>query len=139
MRVLVIGPAERERIMELRAFAAATPQDAVAAMAASERDLNAYRDAMAMYSMALPSGFAVFYTQEIQPNAPPPGLCHHISIAVDQPDKLPSVSAVEIIMAEFGMRPITTPSRIWIEDIRPGEKVVNVLQLVDANGTNDGR
>lgn len=130
MPALLIGEAERAQIAELRAVAAANPRDVHASQAAADQDLVAFRDAMRTMSVFLPIGFAVTYTQEIQPNAPPPGLCHHISISVDRPDYLPSEAAVEMILEEFGMKPLKEAQGVWVEDISPGERSVNVLQLV---------
>jgi hypothetical protein len=128
---LMIGEAERKQIAELKAFAAATPRDALASKAAADQNIAAFRDEARTMAVHLPVGFAVVYTQEVQPNAPPPGLCHHISISVDTPYRVPHPAAVEMILEEFGMRPIAESDHLYWEDISPGEKAVNVLQLVD--------
>lgn len=130
MPALIIGPTEETAIAELIAVAAATPLDVHGIMAAAGRDQAAFRDAMRTSTIFLPVGYAVTYTQEVQPNAPPPGVCHHISISVDRPGKLPSPEAVEVILDAFRMRPLKDAHGVWVEDISPGEKAVNVLQLV---------
>jgi hypothetical protein len=130
MSALIIGETQRALIAELRALAAANPFDARTIKATADKDIAAYRDMMRTLTVELPVGYAVTYSHEIQPKAPPPGLCHHISVSVDRPHLMPSPEAVEMILAEFGMQPLKTSSGVWIEDVRPGEKAVNVLQLV---------
>lgn len=132
MPALIIGPEELAQIAELKAVAAANPLDVHGMMGAAEGDMEAFRDAMQTETVFLPIGFAVTYTQEIQPNAPPPGICHHISISVDRPDHLPSEAAVEMILEAFGMGPLEASNGVWVEDISPGERAVNVIQLVAA-------
>jgi hypothetical protein len=131
MQAMMIGETERAQIAELRAVAAASPLDVHAVIATSNRDEAGFRDMMRMSSVSLPHGFTVVYTQEIQPNAPPPGLCHHISIGVDRPGKLPSPHAVDMILEAFGMQPLMASHGVWVEEISPGEKAVNILQLVN--------
>jgi len=130
-RPLIIGPEERQAIAELIAMAAASPTDARVAMTAAATDLAAYRDAMAMRTVMLPIGFIVTYTREFQPHAPPPGLCHHISIGLmDAPGRGPSPEAVEMILEAFAMPAMADSDKVWLEDIEPGRKAVNVLALV---------
>jgi len=49
-------------------------------------------------SIHLYHGFRVVYTLEEHPM----GLCHHISISVDTPGKMPNEFSVQAIMDEFG-------------------------------------
>lgn len=55
-------------------------------------------------SINLHHGYRVVYTLEEHPM----GLCHHISISVDTPNKLPNEHAVQAIMDEFGF-PLKLP------------------------------
>lgn len=130
MRPLVIGEDERKQIAELRAFAAATPRDAVASKAAADQNMAAFRDEAHTMTVFLPVGFAVTYTQEFQPHAPPPGLCHRISISVDTPYRAPNPAAIEMILEAFAMKPLAQSDHVFIENIGPGEAAVNVLQLI---------
>jgi hypothetical protein len=136
--VLVIGAAEREQIAALRALAAANRLDALTAIAAADKDATAFREMMKTFAVFLPFGFCVVYSQEIQPEAPPPGLCHHISISIDVAGKLPSEAAVEMILHEFGMLPLNKSQAIWIEDVPPSTKAVNVVQLMQSEGACNG-
>lgn len=130
MRALVIGEAELRDIEELRAFAAATPRDAAGAKATADRNIAAFRDEALAMSIILPIGYMVTYTQEVQPNAPPPGLCHHLSVSVDTPHRAPHPAAMNMILEAFGMRPMDESDGVWLEDVSPGEKAVNVVQRI---------
>lgn len=35
-----------------------------------------------------------------------------------------------MILEAFGMRPLDESDGVWLEDISPGEKAVNVVQLI---------
>lgn len=131
MSALVIGEAQRRQIAELRAFAAANPMDAMASDMIAQTDIDAYRDMMETLSIDLPVGFHVTYTHERQPNAPTPTkLCHHISISVEQPKKMPLPEAVEMILLEFGMKPMREATGVWLEDIDRVTAAVNIVQLI---------
>src|SRR6266446_6939618 len=53
------------------------------------------------FRIDLERGFRVVYTQEYHPE--PAGLCHHLSVSVDRPNKLPHPFAVAEIARLFGM------------------------------------
>jgi hypothetical protein len=126
MPVLMIDDATAARITELRAFAAATVIDPRHAVVAAERDVTAYRDMMAMHSLEIPIGYIVSYTHENQPV----GLCHHISISVTRPGKMPHPEAVQAILGAFGMRPFEQSEHIAIEDVAPETKAINLIQII---------
>lgn len=134
MAALIISPQGRARIAELKAFAMSTPpQDPRAVMKLAARALGDFRDAQKTMTVYLPVGYAVTYTREIQPEAPGDGLCDHISVSIDRRGRMPSPEAVEVILQEFGMRPIGESEAVWTEDIGPGEKAVNIVQLVNVS------
>lgn len=128
----MIGPAQRARIAELRAFAAANVLEAGGIVAAAGRDMAAYRDAMQMHATTLPMGFVVCFSHERQPHAPPPGVCAHLSVSMGAPDLLPGPSAVQEIMTAFGMGRLEEAAGVWVEDVSPSKRAVNVLELLSA-------
>jgi len=127
MPALIIGEAQRQQIAELKAVAAANPQDPVSAAAAAARNMRAYRDMMATLSVELPVGYDISYSHEKQPTA---GLCHHISISVRRAKKMPGTEAVAMILEAFGMRPMEKSDGLWIEDINPVTKALNIVQTI---------
>lgn len=109
MSALVLGPAEKELIAELRERASAAPigLDRIKAMSdgfdpddpASRKGREDQR-VSADFTIDLPGGFRVTYTLEQQP----PGLCRHLSISVGAPGRAPSPHAIAALMQEFGFR-----------------------------------
>jgi hypothetical protein len=127
MIALLIGPAERLAIAKLKLTAAAIPLEPAQVLAAAETDLSAVRRMMwDNYTIRLSEGIRVTYSHEHQPC----GLCHHISISVDRPGKVPAPPVVEMILQEFGMEPIADSLSVWFEDFGETNKAVNLLQLV---------
>jgi hypothetical protein len=126
MPALIIGPDERKLIAELIATAPGMILEAKAMMAMAGKDMTGYRDMMKTRSIDFPVGYHACYCQERQPA----GLFHHISLSVDRHNKLPSPEAVEMILEEFGLAPLKESQGVWVEDIGPGAKAVNILQLV---------
>jgi hypothetical protein len=130
-QALIIGEAERKQIADLRALAAANPQDVVQVQTAANRDIAAFREMMETLSLQLPVGYRIAYSHEMQPKA---GLCHHISISVARPKKMPSQEAVEMILQEFGMRPMSQSNKLWIEDVDHVTKAINIVQVASSKG-----
>jgi hypothetical protein len=124
MRPLVIGAVQKEQIAKLRALAAANAMDPVAMDAAAKKDINAYRDMMADLSIELPVGFLVTYTHQLQQI----GSIQHISISVEAPNRTPHPAAVNMILEAFGMKSFDQSLKVWIEDVTPTEKAINVVQ-----------
>jgi len=127
-QALIIGEVQRQQIAALRALAAANPQNVAQVQTAANRDLGAFRDMMQTLSLHLPVGYHIAYSHEMQPQA---GLCHHISISVDRPKKMPSQEAVDMILQEFGMKPVRESNSMWIEEINPVTHAINIVQIID--------
>lgn len=126
-RMLIIREKERLAIAELRAFANANIFEARELLETATKNIRAYRDFMKILSINIPNGYRVTYSHEQQPV----GLCSHISVSVDAVRMLPSVPAMDLILQEFSMRPITESISVWIEDVDATHKAVNVIQLLE--------
>ena len=124
MRPLIIGAQQKAEIAALRALAADNIMDALAMDAAAAKDINAYRAMMADMSIELPHGFLVTYTLQRQPI----GAVQHISISVEAPNRMPHPAAVNMILDAFGMQSFDQSLKVWIEDVTPTEKAINVVQ-----------
>jgi hypothetical protein len=140
MRALIIGEPERQAISALKARAATSVIDAAAAM---QGDPDKVRQENRSLTILLPRGFEVTYTHERQPS----GLYHHLSVSVDQRDRMPSPEAVDMIMEAFGLEPahlaehlqprpkvpdkMRLETAVWTEDFEPGRTAVNVLQRME--------
>ena len=130
MTALVIGAEQRADIARLRVLAADNVIDASTVAALKEGHPAAFNRHMAAHSTALPFGYVVCFTHELQPKAPPPGLCAHISISVIHDNMLPSPAAVDVILQEFGMPPRRDCAAAWIEDVAAGTRAVNLVALL---------
>ncbi len=96
MRVLVIDDKSKEAIASVRKYA-------------EENHIVITRDSLVVgikivgddprYVCYINDGFRVVFSIEDQPS----GSYKHISISVDDDEKLPSISAFETIMREFGL------------------------------------
>ncbi len=96
MRPLVIDTDTKERIAALKLHASKN----VVSLAEMKKLIetgNVLGDDQSN-AINLNFGYRVVYTLEEHPM----GLCHHISISVDTPGKLPNEHAVQAIMDEFG-------------------------------------
>ena len=86
----------------------------------------------------IPVGYRVTFTIEQQ--RPPLDWVRHISVSIETEsvDKtLPSLEAVQFLMAEFGFRPLNQEKDVvCLEDIKggpvDGKKAVNILQKIHA-------
>jgi hypothetical protein len=84
----------------------------------------------------IPIGYRVTFTIEQQ--RMPLDWVRHISVSIDMksPDKsLPSLMSVQMLMIEFGMRPLDQKNDIvFLEDIKGGEvdgkEAVNIVQKI---------
>jgi len=130
MAALLITPEVRKRIREVRDYANANaiPQDELLAMIAGK--LAPIGDDPKHVCM-IPNGFRAVFSTEDQP----PGLCRHLSVSVENPDRIPNVHAVNILMEEFGFTAKVGDglTHVYQEVIDPRTKhrAINVIEIVD--------
>lgn len=67
-----------------------------------------------MHVIHLDHGYRIVFSLEQQK----PGTVAHLSISVDDPDKWPSIGAVQLISEEFGLKGniLTDAIRVWQEE-----------------------
>ena len=70
-------------------------------------------------------GYRVHISFEEQPL----GLCKHLSIGIDNPHRVPSPPAIELIAKEFGMLVEGRARQLWLEEYDPGFHAVNIVEL----------
>lgn len=123
MAVLLIDDNTREQIQELVATAPAMMHDIKEVMGYRDKALADYRAYMQTRAVEIPVGYVATYTHEKQSF----GLAHHLSVSVALRGMLPSIPAVEMIMAEFGMGAIRDAAAVWPEDFDYGHKAINII------------
>lgn len=137
MRMLVVGEKEKKAIAELRELAKAERL--------SREHLEKYSQGfdpndpktrkegflpIAMkYTICLPDGFTVTYTEEDQPI----GMCRHLSVSVDADGKLPNPSAIEYLLYSFGFEhKLGVEQVVYPEEYGEGLTAVNVIERISS-------
>lgn len=138
VRPLIIGPQEDARISAILEYAKTRvlPCNKLVRMSAEKNQEHAIGNDPNL-RMEFQFGYRVVYNQEEQPMH---GICHHISISVDEtpspepPDKvLPSEEAVTMIMQAFGIkRTVRDALFIYIEPLDyGGGGAINVIEPLE--------
>lgn len=78
------------------------------------------------FSRNLPFGYRVVYSIEEQPA----GRIGHLSVSVDEDDKLPNVTVVKEIMKLVGFTRELEDSVVWMEHTAPNRQAVNVSNII---------
>lgn len=132
-RALMIGARERSEISSLilKASTRITPlADMERAANHKTRTGDAFNAMNEASTIDLPIGYAVTYTHEEQPGA----ICRHMSISVDgKPGTGPSPHAVAMIMEEFGFKNPLSAAFTYLDTLRDGRLVINVIEPLDGN------
>lgn len=132
-RALMIGARERSEISDLivKAEKRVTPlADMQRASEYKRKTGDAFNAMNEASTIDLPLGYAVTYTHEEQPG----GVCRHISISVDgKPGTGPNHHAVASIMTEFGFKNAMQDAFTYLDTLRDGRLVVNVIEPIDGN------
>lgn len=134
IRILNIGPAERERIAAVIDYARknrSTLAQLKDRFDRQERGENVIvTGELPGHRCDLPIGFRVVYSEEEQPI----GWCRHLSVSVDAVDKTPNMKALEFIMAAFGFRNayVKHPEiLVFVEPLSTGI-AVNLIELLES-------
>lgn len=138
IRPLIIGPAEDAKIAEILAYAKTrvVPCNRLMRLSEEQNQDNAIGNDLNLI-IEFPIGYRVVYSQEEQPMH---GICHHISISVDEtpspepPNQvLPSEEAVNLIMQSFGIkRTVRNALFIYIEPLDYGGLgAINVIEPLE--------
>lgn len=136
MRVLQIGPKEKEAIQTLIDYAEGHRVDGELLQRSLRREWAVGDDPN--YICYIEQGYRIVYSIEQQPI----GWCRHLSVSVDDTNKLPHPAAIELLMEEFGFRcKLKECLNTWIEEnvlLPTGIAVnaINILQVYDY-GKND--
>lgn len=129
----MIGEKERSAIAELIAKAALRPTPLENMKRAAEHKrttgdaFNAMNEAA---TIDIPLGYAVTYTHEEQPGA----VCRHMSVSTaGAPGTGPNPLAVGMLMQEFGFKNDLSGAFSYLDTLRDGRLVINVIEPLDGN------
>jgi hypothetical protein len=140
MSVLFIGPDERRRIAEIVAHArehyapwsalheAALPKHDAFVLKLEDRNPGTERPQPMHIDLGT---FTAAFSFEEQPA----GICRHLSVSTATVGKLPNELVVKMCCEAFGFtRWPPEKGKIWLEEFRPGEFAVNVLEVAEPYG-----
>lgn len=125
MRILLIDDAIRARIAAIIEYAEANVIPIDEQLDVKNGELPPAGDNKA-YRCIIPDGFRVIYTIEEHPQ----GKVRHLSMSVNVEGNCPSPEAVSMIMKEFGFKTRLAVAKVYLEDIGPNHKAVNVLEMI---------
>lgn len=131
IRPMILDDAVNARIAEIKAYARehiVQLRDVVRMM--GDKEMAVGNDPG--FRLIIPIGYRTVFSYEWQSI----GLCAHLSMSVDMPERpakkvLPNEIAVEFVMDAFGMGKPSDAICIWVEDIDDGGLgAINVLSKV---------
>lgn len=78
------------------------------------------------YTRILPFGYKVVFTIEEQPA----GNVRHLSMSVDEDDKLPNEIVIREVMKQLGFGKPMEECALHLEDISANRQAINVLEII---------
>jgi hypothetical protein len=78
------------------------------------------------YTRHLPFGYRIVFTIEDQPA----GKIRHLSMSVDEDEKLPNEHAVQEIMKLIGFHNPLLKCMVKLENISPARQAINILEVI---------
>ena len=133
MKALLIGARERAAIADLVAKAVLRPmplENVQRAAAHKQKTGDAHAPMNQAATIEIPLGFFVTYTHEEQPG----GMCRHMSVSVaGSRGSGPNPHAVALLMEEFGFKNAFGSAPMWLDTLKNGTLVINVLEPLDGN------
>lgn len=78
------------------------------------------------FTVVIPVGYTCVFSYENQPI----GLARHLSISVDEPDKMPNVESVKEIMNQFGFESELEQCIVGIEKLEESYNAISIAELV---------
>lgn len=136
MRALLLGEAEKKQIADLVKLAHENPLTPAFIGKLSEGfdpDDPASRSNLQWvipieFTIDIPDGFRVTYTEEQQPM----GLCRHLSVSVSGTDRIPNPVAIQMLLSLFGFeRPLGDRQMVYPEKYASGLTAVNVIEPME--------
>ena len=78
------------------------------------------------HTLLLPFGYRIVFSIENWPR----GKQRHMSMSVDEDKKLPNMEAVKEIMRLIGYRSELEKCYVYLEDIAPNRKAINIIERI---------
>jgi hypothetical protein len=126
---LIIGATQKAKLAALRKRALADPIDMQAAQTtlSTEEGRIAHWRRMNALTIPIPVAFEVTFSVE---TGHPSGTMRHMSMSSGRRGRSPTPEAVWMICEELGFVGSLEQCAFWFEDLKNGDKAVNVVQPV---------
>jgi hypothetical protein len=140
MAYFLIGPPERDALIDLRERAEAAPVDVLSLRTrlANPEGKAAHMAQMSSQSLIIPDGYLVTYSVEI---GHPGGAARHLSMSSEREGKVPHPAAVWMVAEVLGFTGggIEACDKVWPEKLRGRVGVaVNAVQLIATADAAEG-
>jgi hypothetical protein len=136
---LLIGPAQREALDELREKAAATPVEMKGLIDRLESPIGkaAHMARMTEQSLELPFGFLVTFSIE---TGHPCGVARHLSMSSPKVGRVPTPDGLWMIAEILGFTGSLDDCIVWPEKLQGhAGMAINVIQPIENSGHTEGR
>lgn len=125
MRPFVYRPEEKAKVVALRKYAEENPLCEYDMRRIEAGEIAAPGDDPERH-IVLPIDYRLVFTVEDQPGEL--GRCRHLSISTPDPGRAPNPYMIEMVMPDFGFEKTLQECYLWMEDIGPNHKAVNILE-----------
>lgn len=136
MRMLMLGAAEKKQIADLIALARVNPltPEFIERLSAGfdPADPSTRKPPPEVipleFTIDIPEGFRVTYTEEWQPM----GLCRHLSVSVADTERVPHPVAIQMLLVEFGFeRELGNTQLVYSEVYKNGLTAINIIEPME--------
>jgi hypothetical protein len=127
MRLLVIDSNIREKIAALVKYAEENPVSIDELLDTINKQAKPVGD-FSQHTLNLPFGYRLVYSIEEQPK----GRIRHLSMSVNEDEKLPNIEVVKEVLKIIGFKNELENCMIKLENISPKRQAVNVLEIIEA-------
>lgn len=125
MRVLIIGPAEKEKLKRLVKHAESHIFGMDQLLDTWNKELEPAGD-MKDFVCTIPNGYKIVYSIEDQLK----GNIRHLSVSVSDAGKYPSPEAIQLIMDELNYKNKLENCIVWTEKLTEDSEAINIAEII---------
>jgi hypothetical protein len=128
MRPFIIDDKLKTQIASLVAYAEKNPVSMDELLDTVNKQAKPVGD-FSQHTLNLPFGYRIVYSIEEQPK----GKIRHLSMSVNEDEKLPNEFVVREVMKLIGFKNELENCMVKLENISPKRQAVNVLEIIEAD------
>lgn len=128
---LMLGPKVQQKIIDLCKKAEENKIDVRVLLDTIKQPgiLDAHMQQMNNQTIIVPGPFAFRITYSVE-TGHPAGMCRHLSMSIDRPNRMPSATSVWIVAQMFGFEGGLDACKLWNEHLSEDRVAINVVQPV---------